>query len=342
LAALLADGSRKKAVIAKVLALFVVAVTAQSQVTWQDPSTHEVRFVTVDEGVQLEVLDWGGRGRAVVLLAGSGNTAHVFDEFAPKLTDCCHVYGFTRRGFGASSRPSSGYDDQRLADDLVRALNEAKIERPILIGHSAAGGELTTVGRQHSERLAGLVYLDAIADLEDDPPADKEWAALAAKMPPGLRPQPDCAPPDRSSFTAYRTSLACRMGFAFPESELRQQFASIDGRVGAATTIDAVMRAMGKGQAFRKDYSNIKVPVLALLEFPRFPESYRPKDEQERELIEQFVARGRAIYERWTAKLKRGAPNATIVDVPDSGHYLFITREKEVLTEIHRFLADSR
>ena len=117
--------------------------------------------------------------------------------FAPKLTDCCHVYGITRRGFGVSSRPASGYDDQRLADDVFRVIEGAKIRRPVLIGHSMAGGEMTTVGRQHSDRLAGLVYLDAIADLEDDPPADKEWAALQQKMPPDLRPRPVCPPVDR-------------------------------------------------------------------------------------------------------------------------------------------------
>ena len=66
---------------------------------WQDPSSHTVRIVTVDEGVRLEVLDWGGSGRPVVLLAGSGNSAQAFDDFAPKLADCCHVYGITRRGY---------------------------------------------------------------------------------------------------------------------------------------------------------------------------------------------------------------------------------------------------
>jgi hypothetical protein len=45
-----------------------------------------VKFVTVAPNVQLETLDWGGRGKAIVLLAGGGNTAHVFDEFATKLT----------------------------------------------------------------------------------------------------------------------------------------------------------------------------------------------------------------------------------------------------------------
>jgi hypothetical protein len=58
----------------------------------EDP---HLRFVTVDEGVQLEVIDWGGWGRAVVLLAGSGNTAHVFDQFAPRLADRWHTYAIT-------------------------------------------------------------------------------------------------------------------------------------------------------------------------------------------------------------------------------------------------------
>jgi hypothetical protein len=41
-----------------------VAVTgfAQDSASWNDPSQHKVQFVTVEEGVRLEVLDWGGTG----------------------------------------------------------------------------------------------------------------------------------------------------------------------------------------------------------------------------------------------------------------------------------------
>jgi non-heme chloroperoxidase len=56
---------------------------SQQSSPWRDPSPHSVQFVTVDKNVRLEVLDWGGSGRAVVLLAGGGDTAHVFDGFAP-------------------------------------------------------------------------------------------------------------------------------------------------------------------------------------------------------------------------------------------------------------------
>ena len=39
----------------------------------------------VDEGVQLEVLDFGGTGSPILLLPGLGATAHSFDELAPLL-----------------------------------------------------------------------------------------------------------------------------------------------------------------------------------------------------------------------------------------------------------------
>lgn len=81
----------------RILALLASVVAIAYAEQWRDPSKHQTQFVTVDEGVRLEVLDWGGSGRAVVLLAGSGNTAHVFDGFAEKLTGY-HVYGITRRG----------------------------------------------------------------------------------------------------------------------------------------------------------------------------------------------------------------------------------------------------
>lgn len=52
-------------------ALLAVATPASpQQAEWKDPSPHAVKRVTVDMDVQLEVLDWGGSGRALVLLAG--------------------------------------------------------------------------------------------------------------------------------------------------------------------------------------------------------------------------------------------------------------------------------
>jgi pimeloyl-ACP methyl ester carboxylesterase len=158
---------------------------ATKETAWRDPTAHIDQFVTVDQDVKLEILDWGGSGRPLVLLAGLGNTAHIFDRLAPKLTKEFHVYGITRRGFGASSRPASGYSADRLADDVLKVIETLKLNRPVLAGHSVAGEELSSIGSRHPEKVAGLVYLEAAhAYAVDDP-------ALSCSLPP--------APPQQSS-----------------------------------------------------------------------------------------------------------------------------------------------
>ena len=117
-----------------------------------------VMFVTVDKDVKLEVLDWGGTGRPLILLAGLGNTAHGFDDFAPKLTAKYHVYGVTRRGWGASDKPAAiaaNYTADRLGDDVLAVIDGLHIDRPVLAGHSIAGEELSSIGSRHPRRLRG-------------------------------------------------------------------------------------------------------------------------------------------------------------------------------------------
>ena len=121
-------------------------------------------MIPVEPDVKLEVLDWGGTGRPLVLLAGMGDTAHVFDKFAPKLSVKYHVYGITRRGFGVSSKPefvTANYNAGRLGDDVLAVMSALHLSRPILAGHSLAGEELSEIGFHHPDAVAGLVYLDA-------------------------------------------------------------------------------------------------------------------------------------------------------------------------------------
>ncbi len=94
-----------------------------------DTSRHKISFVTVEQGVQLEVLDWGGTGQTLVLLTGVGDNAHVFDEFAYQFNDRFHVIGITRRGFGRSSQPAHGYDLDTRARDDITVLDKLNIAR---------------------------------------------------------------------------------------------------------------------------------------------------------------------------------------------------------------------
>lgn len=122
------------------------------------------QFVTVAPGVKLQVLDWGGSGRPLVFLSGLGDTAHIYDEFAPRFTARYHVYGITRRGFGASSKPEptgANYSADRLGEDVVEVIDALHLDHPVLVGHSIAGEELSWVGNHDARKVGGLIYLDA-------------------------------------------------------------------------------------------------------------------------------------------------------------------------------------
>lgn len=153
-----------------------VGMTAQAE--WQDPSPHHVSLVEVEKDVRLEVLHWGGNGRPIVLLAGLGNTAHVFDDFAQNLAKEYRVFGITRRGYGGSSAPEQGYETDRLADDVIAVIDKLELKRPVIVGHSIAGLELSSIGSRHVDRVAGIVYLDAsyTSDLQFDAAA---WHGVA-------------------------------------------------------------------------------------------------------------------------------------------------------------------
>ena len=155
---------------ASIVALACVSGRAPSQSVrqqadaWRDGASHTAGMVVVEPGVRIHYLDFGGRGPTLLFLPGLGNTAHAFDDFAPRFTDRYHVVALTRRGFGESDHPTSGYDIPRLVEDIRQAIDRLRLGKVTLIGHSIAGEEMTRFAGTYPDRVAGLVYLDAAYD----------------------------------------------------------------------------------------------------------------------------------------------------------------------------------
>jgi pimeloyl-ACP methyl ester carboxylesterase len=313
----------------------VVAQPApQSAPTWRDPSPHQVRWITVDSSVRLEVLDWGGSGQPLVLL-GCYLTAHVHDEFAPKLTNQFHVYGITRRGIGASDKPATGYAVQRSANDVLEVLDSLNLQKSLLVGTSCAGQVLTLFASQHSDRLNGLVYIDGATDpTSPDPPRPDP-----ATLPRSIKPTPA---PDNTSFEALRNSRKRDQGFSFPEAELRQQFAANpDGSVGRSLMSLEIRRAITVDARIKPDYSRIRVPILAIYQvdgpFEKVAARYTIRNEQERAALRQQDAATRGMYSRWQDDLRAAVPTARIVELQAANPFMFLSNEADVLREIRTF-----
>ena len=143
------------------------------------------RFFDSD-GANLHYMDWGGAGRPLVLLAGLGDTAHLYRGLAPRLANRFRVVGLTRRGHGRSGRPDSGYDLDTFAQDIRCFLGTLGIERSILVGHSFGGLEMPLFAIRYPQRVEAIVYLDALfprLDPEPDLSGDPIWSVIPSGGP---------------------------------------------------------------------------------------------------------------------------------------------------------------
>jgi non-heme chloroperoxidase len=306
-----------------------------------DSSPHSVQFVAVDDNVKLEVLDWGGSGRPLVLLAGLGNTAHIFDRFALKLTPTYHVYGITRRGFGASSAPvpaNNNYSSDRLGDDVLVVLDALKLNHPVLVGHSIAGEELSSVATRHPEKVGGLVYIDAgypyafydrsHGDLTIDSLELRKELEQLQNIRYGM---PGVGPPDQKPL--IQELLQTTLPQVEKDLQAQQKWLQAAPPSSEGPSLPPVNLAILAGVA---KYTDIRVPVLAFFAFPQdLAPTVFADDPAAHARLE---AVNRADRDTQIKAFQSGIPSARVVRLPHANHFLFITNETDILREMNAFL----
>ncbi len=296
-------------------------------------------MVETEPSVKIEVLDWGGSGPPLVLLAGLGAAAHNFDSFALALRPSFHVYAISRRGYGGSSAPrptGENYSADRLADDVLAVLDRLRIHRPLLVGHSLAGEELSSIGSRTPERVCGLVYLDAgyryalsrpgLGDLQIDIISMRRYLAAALD---GIS-----AADEKSAVEAFLKEL--------PEFEKELNTYLIALSHAAPVSADEIAkdraeRESPQGRAERaildseQRFASIRCPVLAIFAYPhQLPKEItgQARVEAERRDME-FVDQRAGLF--------RVLPNARVVLLPHATHGVQDSRRVDVLKDIQEF-----
>jgi pimeloyl-ACP methyl ester carboxylesterase len=116
--------------------------------------------VTLDSGIRLHYTQ-SGTGPDLVLIHGlTGNLAVWHLHIVPLLWDRFTVTTYDLRGHGYSSMPPTGYDADRMADDLAGLLEALEIERPSLVGHSYGADIALYFAHRQPERVEQVVAIE--------------------------------------------------------------------------------------------------------------------------------------------------------------------------------------
>jgi non-heme chloroperoxidase len=321
------------------LILFCVADELQAQDSpshvAQDASPRTVRMIPVATGVQLEVLDWGGTGRPLVLLTGLKDNAGVYDKFARKLTGNYHVYGISRRGFGPSSAPqpdATNYSTARLGEDVIAVIDALHLNKPVVAGHSIAGEELSYIGAHHPERVAGLIYLDAGYSyaLYDETNGDLRMDAeeLRDKIVQFL----ENSPSDPADPLKYLDDLKASVQRVEKEFEQARQDMERMPPQTSGGKVPPIKWAILSGQ---ERFTTFAAPALVIFAVPHDFGSEFKDDPKAREAMQAMDTRD---TERQAEAFERQVPSAHVVRIPNADHYVFLSNEADVIREINTFV----
>jgi len=191
-----------------------------------------------------------GKGEAIVLLHGFCGSSEYWDKIIPDLTRSYRVIAPDLPGHGKSTPINDEYSIDDLADQIMGLLNELKIEKVTLFGHSLGGYISMAFAEKYSSRLNGfsLVHSTAYPDTEE---AKKGRLANVEKI-------------DREGIKAFIDGLVPNL-FS-PENrnaeyvEMAKQIGYATSPQGAANTLLAM-----KNRPNRNDVlAETKLPVLLI------------------------------------------------------------------------------
>jgi len=103
----------------------------------------------------------GGKGPAVVLLHGFGDTGDMWAPLAARLAKDHLVIVPDLRGMGLSSHPEDGYEKMAQARDLVSILDSLKVGKVQLVTHDIGNMVGYALAAQYPDRVTRWVVMDA-------------------------------------------------------------------------------------------------------------------------------------------------------------------------------------
>jgi pimeloyl-ACP methyl ester carboxylesterase len=208
----------------------------------------------------------------------------------------------------------------------------------VLVGHSRAGAELSSIGSRRPERVGGLVYLDAAWPYAFYDPAVENNATTVL--------------PDVQRELAVIFDRWAPISFGERAAMIREMADTTlpvlirDLRLWAADLAEAP-DPNTRPQGLRRDpvasaifagtqrYTRVQGPVLAIY---ASPPPRRPNEQADSALGARMDTLRLASAMPQITAFQRGVPQARVVRIPHANHFVWRSHEADVLRELRAFV----
>jgi pimeloyl-ACP methyl ester carboxylesterase len=255
----------------------------------------------------------GGKGPAVVLLHGFGDTGDMWAPLAANLARDHTVVVPDLRGMGLSSHPQSGYDKKTQAADIRAVLTKLGIDHAVVVGHDIG----TMVAFAYAARYPGKT--DRLVVMDAPIPGIPPWDQIVRQ--PALW-HFDFGGPDAERLVAGRERIYLDRfwnEFAGDPSKIdeatRQHYAELYARPGAMHSAFAQFRSIRQDAVDNPGSISMKLqmPVLAIGG-------------------EKSFGANEAIV------MRNAADHVTELVIPNAGHWLMEEAPDAIIAAVRDFI----
>ncbi|MDP3858236.1 MAG: alpha/beta hydrolase [Stagnimonas sp.] len=272
--------------------------------------------------IRLAHQQWGSGPDAVLIHGLGASRAFWFPRLAMSLAATHRVTIYDLRGHGYSERPASGYRVSDHADDLLGLLDELRIERAALIGHSLGGSVAFELALRAPGRVSHLALLDSRIQ----------------------RLQPTMCLREVEPLSAYEQQVAQRAGGDWEnETEVGLRFIEAAARLMLAAPAEGLrdeFTPFGEGRGARRAAKQF-VDLLDQTSLPQdFPQPGAEVAEYAKARMPTlllYAQPSRAL--RSAEVLAQALPQATSQQLDGAGHFFPITHPERTAAAVCGLLA---
>jgi len=254
-----------------------------------------------------------GAGSPVVLIHGYPLSGVSWEkQTAALLAAGYRVITYDRRGFGQSSKPTTGYHYDTFAADLNVLMTQLDLKGAALAGFSMGGGEVARyLGKFGSARVSKAIFISAVPPFllqADDNPDGVPGSVFAGIEAAAAADRPAFLKAFFQNFYNADVLLGTRISEATMQA---------DWNVAVAASPTAIRECIGTwGTDFRADLARIDVPTLVI--------------HGDADRTVPLPISGQRTHE--------AIPNSVIRVVEDGPHGILATHAEEVNTALLEFL----
>ncbi len=266
----------------------------------------------------LKVERHGDHGQPVILIPGLQGGPWVWQQAIERLQQDHVVYALTLAGFDGMPAPTDGGNLFDRADaSLLQLIEQQKITKPVLIGHSLGGTLALRFAGEHAELISGVVAVDGLPIF---PGMERVGAEQRQAMAAQMRTTMAAATPQQ--FQAQTLGYMQKVGVIDPA--LAARYAPMNAR----SDVRASAQYMAEDLAadLRPGLQHASMPILEISPYYAADFSQPPMQLSETQKT--------AYYQ----SLLANAPNAKVVSIAPSRHFVMLDQPAKFQQVLAAFL----